>query len=1191
MNIIAASMLKEHGAQRPSVFEILQHVHNLRGTKSKFSYSIPAKEPLSPRSLQAPLQALSPNIAGNPLDELVSYKSQQAPPKNAGVEAREKVLEAIAPMRRGRPPQGQVGKPPSRAASPEKPVAFDTKFGDEDDRAWKGLRAARSGLPSLGADSASLASKGDTDAWSIGSRQSAQKPELSERRAFDNDFSSSFGSKFSSRSPPTNKPVEGSSSGFGSGFGDAFDPSRVASASSSQSQSQPSTRPPLTQQPPSRYRQSRIGKDAFDGLGLSAQPQAPTLGEARMSRTGLASFGSSSASSSTPYNFTPPTGSGLGTSNTTYRPPSARPTPSPQPLSQPPVQPQLSNLSPIPPPTQTWRQHVQAPSSSQSQEGLSAEERFPSLEDLDRTFGSPSPGVPVAEKAPPLPSRSNDRPPSRSSYMGATGHGTGNHGLTAPGGVKGRFDGVRSQQVTGTAMRDARAPGPRQSTFMRNVESVQTKTDDGPSKQPLASRPSLSRKHRSSVSMKTAAQAQPSLLSGQDPNAHAPPSLPPRPRAEPQDWLTGTDEPMGGPLGSRSTGLTLSQPQGAQPVLRESPSKRASYIERSPVALQKPLEAESVLPAPSPVPQAQSAVTELEREWNMALDRLDQIPAGKSERERREKEKAKEREREKRRSRSKSKSPVPMSAKAFITRNDVSTAGLGLQIPSGTGARQSTTPSPSGLTDNWSPVSSPKRRGKRTQSPSKQGSMSSSGDEDPEDVNGYVPQGGMGEKTKELEKVASKGGMHFNGSAMVPPADGQRRRRTRSKGRQSSVHDLVDLWGGGVEKSKSPTERASATAPGKRNSVIVPASTMKPPPLANKPRSSSPQPMGPPASPSKHAKQASSAQQPTGGSRRLPMPPAATPEPPTPSGRSRPASMFIAPVSASRSTPAEMGIPSSSEAAASFAQQALSPPDTPRSRKGTRRSSISNMVQRYEAIGSSMPKGQGSGPPAPSKPAALSLKTQTQSHQSKPSTASSDLVVPSPSSAATRFPKLSPTSSPVLAKASLAVPEDTGRSQYGRDYAKHRTSPTGLPSRSSPVGRLETPYSSSFNPSPSSHGQPPVNGLPSRRSPLSMEPPRDQPSRASIASTRGDIGMGPPPSPKMERKVSGTANLEVASQNPNLRSPSPEKPYQGVSKLIDRWQRAVDETAPAGLAGPGGARRGGVPPQKAGMVSGGSRRS
>ncbi|KAI0713105.1 hypothetical protein C8T65DRAFT_645489 [Cerioporus squamosus] len=1094
MNSLIASMLKEHGAQRPSVFEILQHVHNLRGTKSKFQYSIPAKEPLSPRSLQAPLQALSPNIAANPLDDLVSYRSQQGAPKNAGVEAREKVLEAIAPMRRGRPVQSQGGKAPSRSGSPEKPekpVAFETKFGDEDDRAWKGLRPARSGLPSLGADTASLASKGDADAWSIGSRQSAQKPDASERRAFDNDFSTSFGSKFTAaRSPPTTKPAEGTSSGFGAGFGDAFDPSKVASASS---QSQSSSRPPLSQQP-SRYRQSRIGKDAFDGLGLSSQQQqVPTLGEARMSRTGLASFGSSSASSSTPYNLTPPTGGGLGTSNTTYRPPSgpaSRPTPSPQPSSQHQVQPQSTNLSPIPPPSQTWRQHVQPPSSSQPQEGLSAEERFPSLEDLDRTFGSPSPGS--TEKP---PSRAVDRPPSRSSYMGS--FGTGNQGLTAPGGVKGRFDGVRSQHVTGTAMREARAPGSRQSTFLRNVESVQTKTEDGPSKQPLASRPSLSRKHRSSVSMKTAAQAQPEpidLLSGAGANT---PSLPPRPspaRAEPQDWLTGTDEPMGGPLGARSTGAGVSQSHGAQPVLRDSPSKRASYIERSPIMLQKPLEAESV-PAPQAPVQAQPAVTELEREWDMALDRLDQIPAGKSERERREREKEKVKEREKRRSRSKSRSPGATATKAFITRNDVDTAGLGLGLPSsgtgsraGTNARQTATPSPSGLTDNWSPVSSPKRSRAPTGSRSKQGSMSSSGDEEPEDVNGYVPKGGAG------EKATSKSGMQFGSN------DGQRRRRTKSKSRQSSVHDL---------KSKSPTERAPGT--GKRNSVI-------PPPLTNKPRSS-------PASPSRHAKQASSTQQPTGGSRRLPIPPAATPEPPTPTGRSRPASMFIAP----------MGIASSSEAAASFAQQALSPPDTPRSRKGTRRSSISDM-----------PKGPGPGPPA--KPAGLSVKTQ---HQSKPSNASSDLA-------------LSPTSSPVLTKASLA---------YGRDFAKHRTSPTGLPPRSSPVGRLETPYSSSFNPSSSTQGQTPLNGLPSRRSPLSLEPPRDQPSRASVASTRGDIGMGPPPSPKIERKLSDTAHLEAANPNanPNLRSPSPEKPYQG---------RVADETTPAGLGAPG-ARR---------IVSGGSGR-
>ena len=660
--------------------------------------------------------------------------------------------------------------------------------------------------------------------------------------------------------------------------------------------------------------------------------------------------------------------------------------------------------------------------------------------------------------------------------------------------------------------------------------------------------------------MKATAQAQSvDLLSGP-----TPPSLPPRPspRTEPQDWLTGTDEGMGGPLGVRTTGLSISQQD--QPVLRDSPSKRASFIERSPIALQKPLEAESVVvsqPAPA------SHTTALEREWDMALDRLDHIPAGKGEREKRKTEEQRRATRvEKRRSKS------PVVTKAFITRNDVSTAGLGLQIPaSGTGAetRQSKTPSPSGLTDNWSPVASPKR------SRSKQRSMSSGSEDGPEDANGYVPKGGVGEKAKELHKVATKAGAQINGTGM---AEGQRRRRTKSKSRQNSVHDLVDLWGGGVEKAKSPTTPTPTAT--KRSSVILPASTMKPPPVTNKPRSSSPQPLSTPASggqsssltgrssPTKHGKQPSS----QSGSRRLPNPPAATSAySDTGSGRARPSSMFIAPVTASKSTPGEMGAPSSTEAAAAFAQQALSPPDTPRSRKGTRRSSISDMVQRYEAIGGPKPPG----PPA--KPAALSLKT----HPSTTSTASSDLA--SPSAAASRFPKLSPTTSPVLSKASLAVPDDSGRSQYGRDFAKHRTSPTGLPPRSSPVGRLETPFSTSYNPSSSGQtqttGASAVNGLPSRRSPL--EPARDQqPSRASIAS-KGD--MGPPPSPRVERKMS--AQLEPPSNaNANVRSPSPEKPYQGVSKLIDRWQRAVDET------GPPSRRGGGPPPKKAGMVSGGSGR-
>lgn len=36
-----ASMLREHGTQRPSVFEIQDTVHKMRGTKSRFTYVSP----------------------------------------------------------------------------------------------------------------------------------------------------------------------------------------------------------------------------------------------------------------------------------------------------------------------------------------------------------------------------------------------------------------------------------------------------------------------------------------------------------------------------------------------------------------------------------------------------------------------------------------------------------------------------------------------------------------------------------------------------------------------------------------------------------------------------------------------------------------------------------------------------------------------------------------------------------------------------------------------------------------------------------------------------------------------------------------------------------------------------------------------------------------------------------------------
>jgi AP2-associated kinase len=89
-------MLREHGAQRPTVFEILNMVHRMRGTKSKFNYTVPSRSQLVPHLVVD----CAPTTSGA-LDRLVSYRSSasqaQVPPPanpdmNTGVQAREKVL-------------------------------------------------------------------------------------------------------------------------------------------------------------------------------------------------------------------------------------------------------------------------------------------------------------------------------------------------------------------------------------------------------------------------------------------------------------------------------------------------------------------------------------------------------------------------------------------------------------------------------------------------------------------------------------------------------------------------------------------------------------------------------------------------------------------------------------------------------------------------------------------------------------------------------------------------------------------------------------------------------------------------------------------------------------------------------------------------------------------------------------------
>ena len=55
---------------------------------------------------------------------------------------------------------------------------------------------------------------------------------------------------------------------------------------------------------------------------------------------------------------------------------------------------------------------------------------------------------------------------------------------------------------------------------------------------------------------------------------------------------------------------------------------------------------------------------------------------------------------------------------------------------------------------------------------------------------------------------------------------------------------------------------------------------------------------------------------------------------------------------------------------------------------------------------------------------------------------------------------------------------------------------------------------------------------------------------------------------------------ENGNLNGEVRSPSPEKPYQGVGRLIDQWQRKGAEAGgakPAGAGAGAGVRKAGVP--------------
>ncbi|KAH7923886.1 hypothetical protein BV22DRAFT_1047856 [Leucogyrophana mollusca] len=1043
LNALIASMLREHGTQRPSAFELLAQVHRMRGTKSRFTYNIPPPQPLSPRAIQAPTT--------NPLDNLVSYRppssgaAQSVPalqpkPSGTGIQARDKVLEAIAPMRRGRPSTSQQNDVPSSVSRPPSPPKtqaqmqgktttpqnwLEDSFGAEEDKAWKAMkssapngavRAHKSGAAAASTWKPRDVAPGLDDAWSVETRISKATPtdQHSPTAAFGDNFAEKLWNAYDTN-VDTSLPSA---------------PAKIAPKEGSRN-----TRLTITK-----------GKDAFEGLGLSPSdvPPPPTLGEARKLRTGLAAVNGNSRSVITP-----------SPSISATRPapsPAPRPTPSPHPAQ--------------PTPSSSWRStpSIQPssnnPSSLPQLADLTAETRFPSLEELDATFGTSS-----TTFIPPI--HSTSQPELRDRLRGKVPESTS---LAPPplsrptpqraaDGLMYGQSGVRSQQVTGIAMRENREDKRGRLAGLENAPG--SSPPKRASYRPV-SRPSLSRKHRSSISIKPTPQPQasediPVSTSGDIPAENSAPR-----RREPKDWLTGDIDTLASPI--KDTG----RPE--TPVLREFTNKRSSFIEENTVHIQSPQEA--IAAQPSPPHKLQRAET----------------PPSPS-------------KKPTRTARSRERKPIVIAAPAqkAMDRDFISTGRPHGESP----------------IDSWDPP---------TASAQAEKIVSSSEDEEsPEDAARFAPP-------KVFEKIESSP------------------RRKRTKGRQSSVHDLVDLWGGGVVQTKerpkdSPTvpdfgdhdrRRQAGAKLHKSRSVAVPSAARHHP---DSPQHVPFQPSNSPTAPAPRRSPSRSPKRPT-PSPHFKQTSAGNPTtlPTSSSSRTRPQSMLVFPMSKSTS---EGKIESSA---------GLSVPlENPR-KHGSRRTSITDMVQRYEAIGGGA-KGAGPGPP-PVLPKPVALKVATHSTSSGSGGRFAGLPPQGPSSpAVSRFH-----GSRVGGAPASPIPDDK---VSGGDPAKSRLPATGLPKSTftgdGGGGRIGE-----------AANQPSLTGLPSGSSSKMMNPaPRER--TTTLDGLPSSSSLFP------SHKTPGPSDEQP-------RSPSPDKPYQGVGKLIDQWQRKTTESDPP--------RRGGYVTKRAGLVSG-----
>ena len=938
-------MLKDHGTMRPTVFEVLSDIHRIRGTKSQFQYAVAVPQPLASNR---PLHTKHATLSA--LDGVITYKSPKAPhkqqsstppstpAKNQGQLARDKVMEAIAPMRRGRPsPSKDVSSPNSRQPSPQKAINVTedklklnlngTNLAD-DEKAWKSW-IAEAQQP---AKSSSLL---DDSAWVlVGGKENVQR---SAPVGFNDNFAENL-----------RPSMESSTSHLRSPRSAGFLPS----------QSRESATPTRHAPPPQsaisiisrRLPTPRTERDAFDGLGLglAAEKPEPTLGEARKLRTGLAIV-----STARPR---------LESENR----PSGSPRPSyltPQSYLQ--TQAFLSTSPSNASSAGSTAQVTSRPPSSTHTDGMPIESRFPSLEELDASF---LPSV-KAQSSTHRPISAKSANISKQVIQSETSHEKSlSDTLTK------RTEKVtQEKQGSGHTRVFQLADDSEESLRLDKGKALPSTMMDNSAPRRVSSlslKPTITRRQRTSISFKSKASAEdnaapiPSqLLPSVKDEAQLRPRTPPsKPVSQPKDWLTGDEN-----LFSPST-----PPNSDIPILRRSPSRHASVIEKSEIFIPEAV-----------VAQPEHAST------------LDEYASDKE---------------------------ISPSIIKFSRQFP----------PIGNGRKDL-------LSDPWD--TSTRKDGAD--------SSSSSADEEPEDVNGLPAAAKSGPLTKQ----------------------------SRGRSRQSSVHDLVDLWGGAPQQSKHTehtNEDEERAVPRSQQTMSRHLSPLRAPlSLIN---------------PSEHSL---SNVEPTGTS------------------SDRKQNVSSGGISSSRPRPLSLVLPLRSTEGSSHKSPLLEAPSEVKQRPNVRRTSITDMVEKYEAMGGNVKdSGMGTRPPSP------------------------HIIKKSPSSKrASQVIDRDRSLNSIDIGTSLAVPPSPTSS------ARQRTSPTRV-TRAPDISRLtETPEGPKSNA---------IDNMAPRVRKLSLKPHEN-----------------PKPAVSLQELLAADERKEKPNPDPQTL----ERSYQGVGKLIDQWQRKAEEAEPRASGG------------------------